>query len=245
MEGIYPVLSGALAEEKRLELIANNLANLNTGGFKRDYPLFEGVNPGAAGSPGPSPMFGLLSGIVTDFSTGPLRMTGEPLDVAIEGDGFFAVQTPHGIRYTRDGHFGLNEAGQLVTGSGDPVMGAGGLVLLPSGTVSIAEDGKVSVRGTEAKAVPVEVDAIQVVQFSDPGRLTKAGQTLFEANGEEPVPSATPRLRQGMLEGSNVNPVGEMVVMIEVLRLYEAAQKAIQTADEMAGKAANEIGRVG
>ncbi|MDC4226408.1 MAG: flagellar hook-basal body complex protein [Candidatus Manganitrophus sp.] len=103
MDAIYPVLSGALAQEKRLEVITNNLANVNTAGFKKDHPLFEGIglppglNAGPSGSITPSPTFEILHHVFTDFSSGPIRMTGEPLDIAIEGEGFFSVQTPGGF----------------------------------------------------------------------------------------------------------------------------------------------------
>ncbi|MGB3940688.1 MAG: flagellar basal-body rod protein FlgF [Candidatus Manganitrophaceae bacterium] len=249
MDSIYPVLSGALAQEKRLEIVANNLANVNTTGFKRDDPLFEGISlpPGVGKNGGilPGPTFEMLSTVFTDFSPGPIQMTGEPLDLAIEGEGFFQIQTRQGVRYGRGGSFTLNSQGQIVTGDGFPLLGSGGPITLPPGKVEIDRTGRISVRGTEVGARPTEIDTLTVYRFSDPSRLKKIGQTLFEAGSEGAAPLPEARVLQGGLEGSNVNPVQEMVSMIAVMRLYESAQKAIQTADETAAKAANDVGRVG
>lgn len=251
MEGVYPILSGALAQEKRLELITNNLANVNTSGFKKDRAVFEGLIASQSGAEGfastihgPSPAFARLKETATDFSSGNIMSTGEPLDVAISGEGFFSVQTPEGVRYTRNGHFSLDSEGQMVTLSGFPVLGSGGPITLPDGEVIIESDGRISVAGTAPGAAPVEVDFLSLTSFSDPSTLEKRGNTLFEAvrGGETLVIDA--RFKQGALEGSNVNPVEEMVAMVEVMRLYESAQKAIQTADNIAGKQSNEIGRL-
>ncbi len=256
MNSIYPVLSGALAQEKRLELITNNLANVSTGGFKKDVAVFEGLTPlltNAAGTAiqplshllGADATFGLLKQVSTDYSAGPIQVTDEPLDIAIQGEGFFAVQSPEGVRYTRNGHFTLDANGQLVTTAGLPVLGSGGPITLPPGIVSINSNGNISVRGVEAGATVTEVDVLALYTVSNPKQLRKVGGSLFEVVSGTAVPSTEGRVRQGALEGSNVNPVEEMVAMIEVMRLYEAAQKAMQTADDIAGKAANEIGRLG
>lgn len=251
MEAIYPVLSGALAQEKRLELITNNLSNVGTSGYKKDVPVFEGLIPEntnnaeqVGGNVTSSPAFGHFSRTTTDLSAGAVRTTGQPLDIAIEGEGFFSVQTPEGIRYTRNGHFTLDTNGQLATSGGFPVLGSGGPITLPAGAVSIDSDGRISVSGGEAGATPIEIDLLPVYQFSKPEQLKKIGGTLFEAINGDAIPSTEGKLRQGALEGSNVDPVEEMVAMIEVMRLYESAQKAIQTADQIAGKVSNEIGQV-
>lgn len=256
MNSIYPVLSGALAQEKRLEVITNNLANVTTSGFKKDVAVFEGLTPlltDAAGTDvqpvshllGSDSTFGRLKKVSTDFSAGAIQMTGEPLDLAVQGEGFFAVQSPEGVRYTRNGHFTLDAEGQIVTSSGFPVLGSGGPITLPPGTVSIDSNGRVSVRGLEAGAIVTEIEVLPVYTVSNPDQLRKVGGSLFEVISGTAVPLLEGRVLQGALEGSNVNPVEEMVAMIEVMRLYEAAQKAIQTADDIAGKAANEIGRLG
>lgn len=278
MNSIYPVLSGALAQEKRLELITNNLANVGTNGFKKDVAVFEGLTPhlpeaaGTTFSPFGSPFgplmgadatFGYLKEVSTDFSAGPMRITGEPLDIAIQGEGFFAVQSPEGVRYTRNGRFTLDKDGQLVTSAGFPVLGSGGPINLPPGVVSVDSNGNISVRGIEANATAVEIDQLPVYTLnngsgtstlnngsgigtlSNQALLRKAGGSLFEIIAGTAIPSIEGRVQQGAIEESNVNAVEEMVAMIEVMRLYEAAQKAMQTADEIAAKSANEIGVVG
>jgi flagellar basal-body rod protein FlgG len=250
MDAIYPVLSGALAQEKRLEVITNNLANINTAGFKKDHPLFEaiglpsGPSAGPSGSIAPGPTFESLHRVFTDLSSGPIRVTGEPLDIAIEGDGFFSVQTPAGVRYTRGGNFTIDAQGQITTHDGFPLLGTGGPITLPPGSVQIDAEGRLSVKGTEVGAQPIEIDTLALYRFSDPSRLRKVGQTLFEAEEGGAIPFLEGRMHQGALEGANVHPVEEMVAMMTVMRLYESAQKAIQTADEIAAKAANEVGRL-
>ncbi len=256
MNSIYPVLSGALAQEKRLELITNNLANVSTSGFKKDIAVFEGLTPlltDAAGTTvqaqtrllGSDSTFALLKSVKTDFSAGAIQVTDEPLDLAIQGEGFFAVQTPEGLRYTRNGRFTLDSDRQIVTTSGYPLLGSGGPISLPPGIVSIDSNGGISVRGAEAGATITAVDILPLYTVSNPDNLKKMGASLFEVVSGTAQPSTEGRVLQGALEGSNVNPVQEMVAMITVMRLYEAAQKAIQTADDIAGKAANEIGRIG
>ncbi len=250
MDSIYPVLSGALAQEKRLEVITNNLANINTAGFKKDQPLFEGMallsemSAGPNGGTTPSPTFETLSQIHTDFTPGSIRRTGEPLDLAIDGEGFFAVQTPRGVRYTRGGSFTIDAQGQIATHDGFPLLGSGGPIIVPPGAIQVDPEGRLSVKGTEVGAQSTDIDTLPLYRFSDRSQLKKTGQTLFEAVGGSAIPYPEGRINQGALEESNVNPVEEMVAMITVMRLYESAQKAIQTADEVASKTSNEVGRL-
>ena len=244
MELAYPVLSGAVAQQAKMELITNNLANVGTTGFKKDIAVFMGTTApqiGETDSITDPATFGSLSHTVTDFSSGAIKVTGDPLDVAIEGDGFFAISTPQGTRYTRNGNFTLNADGLLSLGE-FPVEGGGGPITLPAGQVLIDPEGKISVKGVEAGAEPIEIDRIPVYTFAKPGDLKKVGGSLFEVVGGGATPSIEAHVRQGALEASNVNPVEEMVAMIEVMRLYESSQKAIQTADEIAAKTANELG---
>ncbi len=255
MSSIYPVLSGALAQEKKLEVITNNLANVGTTGFKKDVAIFEALTPILTDAPGTEiqannillgadASFGLLKQVSTDFSEGAIQVTGEPLDLAIHGEGFFALETPEGQRYTRDGHFTLDAEGQLVNMRGYPVVGSGGPISLPPGVVSIDASGNISVKGTEAGATLVEIDLLPIFTVSNSENLRKTGGGLFEVISGSAEPFFEGRMQQGAIEGSNVNPVEEMVAMIQVMRLYEAAQKAMQTADEISGKAANDIGVV-
>jgi len=250
MELAYPVLSGAIAQQAKMELITNNLANVGTSGFKKDIAVFKGIlaaqdeTLGISDSAlGPPATFGTFSHTVTDFSPGAIKMTGEPLDIAIEGEGFFAISTPNGTQYTRNGNFTLNADGLLSLGV-FPVEGVSGPITLPAGQVIIDTSGKISVKGGEAGSEPIEIDTIPIYTFSKPNNLKKVGGNLFEVVGGGAIPSLDAAMLQGALEASNVNPVEEMVAMIEVMRLYEASQKAIQTADEIAGKAANELGRL-
>lgn len=291
MDSTWPLLSGALAQEKRMEVISNNLANVNTGAFKRDMAIFKAERPIALdplkkAPVQPTPAFGVLDQVFTDFAPGPLRETGEPLDLAIEGDGFFAVRTPDGIRYTRNGSFTLNQDGSIVTKQGYLVLSGTDPVTLPAGggIIRVDLDGKVFFQPIEAArapnepgapsiargTAPAEVGTLFLSHFSDLGRLKKIGETLYEAVDEAPVtllpeglvvvgppgpmqfgldyagqePFSVGRIRQGALEMSNVNPVSEMVSMIKVMRSYEAAQKALQTSDDIAGRAANDVGRL-
>ncbi|MBI3594048.1 MAG: flagellar basal-body rod protein FlgF [Nitrospirae bacterium] len=243
MDALYPVLSGALTQEKNLEVITNNLANLNSSGFKKDFPILSALDPlgfdqpNLNGGKDPLPTYGFLDGISTDFSPGVIKQTGEPLDVAIDGENFLSVQTPAGVRYTRNGSLSLNSEGQIVTQSGYPVLGSSGPITLPPGRVNIDDEGRVSVEG-------IEIDSFQLVQFGDLKSLKKMEGTLFEAFGVTATPAIEKRVQQGFLEGSNVNPVEEMVAMIRIMRLYEASQKVIQSTDEMASKASNDLGKV-
>jgi flagellar basal-body rod protein FlgF len=151
--GYYAVCAGLLSRMQALELAANNLANVNTSGFKGQQAMFRSLVQQAGIT---SPMnravndFGILSGTALDLSAGNIDATGNDLDVAIEGKGFFAVQTAAGVRYTRNGRFQLTSQGELVTADGDPVLGGGGPITLPSGKVSISPDGTVSVDGAIA-----------------------------------------------------------------------------------------------
>jgi flagellar basal-body rod protein FlgF len=173
----------------------------------------------------------LLTTTYTDLQPGPLMRTGNPLDVAIEGEGYFAVQTPAGIRYTRNGAFSLNAEGILITREGFPVLGTQGVIRLPrSATLEIGEDGSLRIDGKV-------VDRLQIVQ----GTMRKDTNGWLVGNA---TPVATPRLITGMLEGANVNIVREMVEMIEYLRAYETHQRAIQAQDETLGRAINEIARI-
>ncbi len=247
MDSVYPALSGALAQEKRLEMITNNLANVSTSGFKKDFALFEGLTPKVDALTHPieevllvDATYGTLVDIVTDFSAGDIQVTNEPLDIAIQGEGFFGVQSPNGVQYTRSGHFTLDAAGQVVTMQGYPVLGGSGPIILPSGQVTIQSDGTLFVN--EVGADPVEIDQIPIYVVSDPSTLEKVGGNLFTVTRGQAIQSLEASLQQGALEGSNVNPVEEMVAMIDVMRLYEAAQKAIQTADTIQASASNDIG---
>lgn len=224
ISGIYTLIDGALVHQLRLETISNNLANLNTNAFRKDIISFNQA-------------LSMNYVSVTDFTPGPVRYTGNDLDVALEGQGFFKVQTPKGIRYTRDGAFTLNARGVLVTRSGDAVLGENGPITISGGKMTITNDGQVVVDGTPA-------DKLMLVEFKQPQFLRKEGSSYYFHQGAESEVLAAQEtgVKQSYLEGSNVNPTAEMIRMLEAFRSFESAQKAIQTIDEMTSKMINDQG---
>ena len=243
--GMYLAAAGALVQQMRLELLSNNVANINTIGYKAEKTVFR-VDDGAAATP-PMPAAGHAQPLspyappfsaVIDFSQGAIQTTGNPLDVAINGDGFFSIQTPDGVQYTRQGSFTLNTEGVLVTQDGYPVMGEGGEIALEEGTVEIDMQGTVYVDGDEA-------GRLQITDFPNGGSLKKTGNGRFVTTdpavlGRQPEGTI---VRQGHLESANVNPVLAMTEMIETSRAFEAYQKVIQSADEATAKSISEVGR--
>ncbi len=258
IDGIYIAASGGAKQERSLEVISNNLANINTTGFKKDVLAFKSFLPPFPNSseqvsaPSGSKTTGSqesfsYAGIVelkSDLSQGGLVNTENPLDVALEGEGFFAIETQEGVRYTRQGNFRLNEKRGLVTQDGNPVIGSTGPITIPAGQVlSIDTTGKISVGNGLGNTV---VDSMKIVNFDDPGKLVKTGNGLFMLTGNESteINAENFSVRQGFIESSNVNAVEEMTKMIEVMRTYQAYQKAIQTIDSANSKAATELGRL-
>jgi flagellar basal-body rod protein FlgG len=253
---MYLATSGALAYEKRLQMISNNLANANTAGFKMDRSHFKIYDPDALPSQtepidaglaaSRAPLFWMELNMYTDFSGGPLKSTGNPFDLALNGDGFFCIQKPDGVYYTRKGDFTLNSEGVLVTGEGWPVMGEGGAIVIDAAQnaqryarFAVDAQGSVSVDGSR-------VDTLRVVHFDQPQQLIKAGDTLFKAppEGLSERPADNFSISQGFIEQSNVDSVKMLTEMIEVLRGYESYQKVIRSADEASAKAINEVGRI-
>jgi len=231
------------AQWHRHEVLANNLANVSTTGFKQDdlmlTPVGAQPSPGASAVPGMAPVGLQALAQWTDFSQGPVRETGRGLDVALNGPGFFVVQTPQGSRYTRAGAFAVSREGYLVTASGFQVLGQGGPITIRSSQVSVSAQGEVQDGGRT-------VDTLRVVDFGKPYRLTKEGDGLFVPADPTVAPGRAEgyQVVGGAVEESNVNPVRTMVEMIEMLRRYETAQRAIQAEDETNKYAANDMGRV-
>lgn len=222
---------GALRQEKRFEILSNHLANANTTGFKTQTLSFDNL---------------LQAHMNLDFSQGMMQSTGNPLDLAIEGDGFFKIQTADGVRYTRNGRFSLNNKGALVTGDGNPVLGKTGPITLDSGGeqinethIQISEEGHISLDGDT-------LGKLSVVSLSSPEKLTKQGGSLFFYDGPaaDEKPPARMSIEQGALEQSNVQATFEMTKMVETSRFYESFQKLMQTIDEMDAKAINDVGQV-
>jgi flagellar basal-body rod protein FlgF len=224
--GLYIAASGMLAEQVRQEQIANDLANAATPGYKSDRTAQSGFGElllanGATGAVvGPQGTAVQVSAVETDFTPQPSRETGEPLDFAITGEGFFAVQTDRGVRYTRNGQLTADAQGRLVTAQGDPVLGRGGRPL------TVGRDGRADPR------------ALQVVNLSNP---RKDGDSLVAGT---PAGIAAGQVRAGALEASGADAARSMVDMIASMRAFEAGQKVIQTIDESLGKAANQVGSV-
>jgi flagellar basal-body rod protein FlgF len=230
-----------MALRRNMEIIANNLANSSTAGFKREAPLFEELlvpvenNDGTGG--GTDVSFVRDWGVVRDMTAGSLEQTGGSLDVAVDGNGMLVVNTAAGERYTRDGHLKLNEQGKLVTADGDAVLSDGGEIVIPPGEteIKIARDGTISTRQGPA-------GKLRVVSFP-PGALSKEGKNLYSAN-IAPVPAANARVMQGMIERSNVEPVVEITKMIEVQRAYQHSTETLNATDDIIRRAVQRLGDV-
>lgn len=218
---LYKALSGAILQLRRLEAATQNLANVNTAGYKRDALAFQEVLGRAFATRYRAGGFVALAEQRADLSQGPVRHTGDPFDLALEGEGFFAVQTPRGVRYTRHGAFTLSGGGAVVTAAGHPLLGEGGPIRV-EGRFEVRPDGVVVAGGQE-------IDRLRIVSFE--GRLEKTGDTLFApAPGVAPRPSGA-RVIQGSVEESNVNAVEAMATLIRIQRDFEAYQKALRAMD--------------
>ncbi len=254
---IYLAANGALAYQKRLDILSNNLANVNTVGFKQDKIRFQQFYLNELAKPdlqtpadsltlqAPAYWFNLATH--TDHSPGPLKETGNRFDLAINGDGFFCVQTPQGIQYTRRGDFSINAQGQMVTTEGWRVLGEGGEITIESKAdigdpqahqFVVGDDGSISVDGKD-------VGKLRIVEFSNADMLQKVGDTYFRPNGANLGESEAEdyRISQGMLELSNVDAMKMMTELIEVHRGYESYQKIIRAVDEVNSKTINEVGK--
>ncbi len=226
---------GAFRQQNRIShLIANNLSNAQTPGFKKDVPLFQSILSDRFSRFQTSP----IDQIRTLFQQGGVQKTGNPLDVAIEGEGFFKIKTPEGTRYTRAGNFILNKEGVLSTPDGFPVLGKQGEITLRGQNIVIEKNGTVKGDGGELGQLALAV-------FADPNVLRKEGHTLFSADlPETETEVSDPLLHQGAIESSNVNSIEEMTNYIDALRSFESCLKIIQSQDEMDSKAVNELGRL-
>jgi flagellar basal-body rod protein FlgG len=265
ISGLYTAASGLIAQEQQQDVIANNLANVNTTGYKKDTALYlpfptvflNRVSDENVKMPG-----GNLMGVVTPIGEigrgvqlrvdgvrpeltdeGSFIQTDNKLDCAIKGNGMFCVMTPNGLRYTRDGNFSLDQDGVLVTQSGYQVMGQAGRIVLNNTNNNITIDG--SGRVFDDKE---EIDTLRIGMFDKDTDLRKQGDNLFykldggtldEDDNVEHV-----QIKQGMLESSNVNVVREMVEMISGYRAYEASSKAVHAQDETLDKAVNSVGQI-
>lgn len=243
LRGLYTAASGMNHELNRQDAIANNLANVNTAGFKKDdmigaafqEELYYALDRGSVQPIGTAPLGVETDQVYTHLSSGTIVATENPLDLAIIGEGYFLIDTGTGQYLTRNGHFTRNAEGYLATDNGDLVLGENGPLRL-NGPVEISDDGTVCVNNQV-------VDRLLIVTADDGASLVKEGHSRFLfAGGWTRV--AAPGVQQGAYENSNVNTIEEMVKMITVTRAYESNQKAIAVADQVMNKIANEIGRV-
>jgi flagellar basal-body rod protein FlgF len=275
-KGLWPAISGSIAQSERLDVIANNLANSDTTGFKKDQVAFRSVMSSAVtaamkeGIPsklytekdfhkldGADTAYVALDGTFTDFSQGRAKVTGSPLDVALEGRGFLEVLSPQGVRYTRQGSLRMNQEGGLVTMEGFPVLSPGGqeatggqpvareellaraIRLNPTaGSVTITTDGKIF-QGT------AQAGELSVKEFVDPKLLSKEGSSLFRNETPANISAeTTTMIRQGMLETSNVNAIAEMTELLKASRLFEANEKIVRTYGDLESRAVNDLGKL-
>ena len=226
---VIDTYSALEARMKIVDIITNNLANANTTGFKRDFGhILQNET-------------GFDVGTRIDLSTGDVALTGNELDVAINGPGFFTIQTPNGIRYTRNGSFNLDSGGQLVTKDGMPVLNtSGNPINVGHGKVAIQDSGIVTVDGNEAAT-------LKIVNFNDPGKLQKEGLYKLVWNGtpDGVQDVSEPNLKSGALERSNVNAVDEMVHLMSAYREFEAVQRTLKTLmTDMNSKLVQELGKL-
>ncbi len=233
--GLVESTETMLAQSRRLEQITNNLANVDTAGYKKeDITFWEMLHS----TDHQRSRVGKAIHDITDMQAGVIKETGNALDFAIGGNGFFKVQTPAGVRYTRAGQFMTNSEGQLITPNGDLVLGDGGPVLVNGNDISVADDGNITVDGQQA-------GTLAVVTFANLADLEKQGQNLFALTGQSQEEVAENfSIKQGYLEKSNVSTMTELTAMIDLNRAYETQQRVVRTIDDMDDKAISRVGRL-
>ncbi len=281
IRGLYTGASGMNAQQIRLDAVSNNLANVDTDGYKRDVAVHkafaelllrrmndDGVYLHPFGSADMAPVVGKIgtgvesNELFTEFEQGALKESQSDFDLALDGTGFFCVQTPQGERYTRSGAFVLGKEGYLETKEGYPVLGENGPLRVKANNFQVDKDGRIFVdaryqddpfalvgREQNTWEEMVELDSLKIVDFKTPRYIAKQGSSLWRSTEESGdarlmAGESRPTVIQGFTEASNVNPVLEMVRMIEVNRAYEANQKSIQSEDTMLGKLFGEVIRV-
>jgi flagellar basal-body rod protein FlgF len=237
VDSIAAAVASMTNDMTRMNVVSQNLANASTPGYRREIavasPFQEVLSAGSGGVWSAS-----LTGVdrVQDFRAGALQSTRNPLDFAIEGEGFFEIQTDGGTRYTRAGNFRLDALGRLVTEKGSPVMGEGGEIVLKSDQVSVDSQGRIFEGDRPA-------GQLRIARFADPLMLEHMGAGTYAAReGATQRTEGFARVRQGFVEGSNINPTQEMVRMIETVRHFESGQKVIQAYDDMLSRALGKLG---
>jgi len=231
-DGIYAALSGAIASERSLDVVANNVANVGTDGFRGERLAFrETMSRAASGSAPVTLRYTEIEESRVDLTEGPLRETGNPLDLAISGDAFFEVQAPEGVRFTRAGSFAVGPNGVVSTHDGYPVLTDGPRdrprppLVVPPGTttLSVATDGTLSAGETP-------IGRVSLVRFANASDVISSGGAFYSARqGVQPVRATEATVVQGFLEGANVGPISGMNELITASRTFEAFQRVIQT----------------
>ena len=246
IRGLYTSASGMIAQMAKNDVAANNLANVNTTGFKKDTAIFRSFpemllkrinDPDRTVS---RPVIGnlgtgaVLDEVITSSSQGSIQETGAPLNLAIAGNGYFVVKRDGKELYTRNGNFTLDKEGFLTTANGDRVQGQNGDIQIKGKQISVDLKGEIFVDKNP-------VGSLKMIAVRDPKQLVKMGDSFLN-EGQAQVFKG--EVKQGFLEASNVNPIVEMVDLISIMRAYETSQKAIQAHDQILDKAVNEVGRV-
>ena len=260
-EGLIIAASGGVKQQLKMDVLANNMANLNNAGFKSEGLVFREIFPpfvedsnadaskNALLPPNDSNenvAYVAVDTLYTDHSQGIFHKTDNPLDLALEGDGFFEVETPQGIRYTRNGNFRLDTGKYVVTQDGNFLLDKNKQKIKiedNSAKIDIGPDGTISMGNGFGNQV---AGTLSLVKFEDARVLAKEGNGLYKImdNKIKPLPADNIKVAQGVLERSNVNSIEEMTNMITAIRAFEAYQKVIQTIDEADDQAVNSIGRV-
>ncbi|MFW6138398.1 MAG: flagellar basal-body rod protein FlgF [Spirochaetota bacterium] len=280
IRGLYTGASSMMAQMKRIDVLSNNLANVDTPSYKKDSTIMkafpemlirrindDGVRVLPSGSYDLMPVVGELgtgvevNEVYTRFTQGSLKRTENPFDLALEGGGFFSVQTPQGEKYTRNGSFLLDNEGYLVTKDGYRVLGENGPIRIKKNNFVVDENGNVFQNNQYAddpqRLVSMEenewnqtqlVDTLKICRFPEKRFVKKTGESLYietEKSGQAFILTENrPEVKQGFIEASNVNPVREMVDLIEVHRNYEANQKMVQAHDSALGQSINQVGKI-
>jgi len=241
--GYYAACTGLMSRTQALETIANNLANVSTAGFRASHNIFSSLLATTDDSSlsmlnQDANDYGVLSGTQLDTSQGALVKTGNDLDVAVEGPGYFAVQTANGPAYTRGGNFRVSPQGQLITAAGDPVLGDNGPISIVGQPISISDDGTISANGAIS-------GRLKLVEFAPTVDIESAGGTYYTAPAGSAAVAKNTQVRQGSLESSNVNPVTSVVEMIAAQREVETMRHVLSMFNtEMDKTAAQDLPRV-
>jgi flagellar basal-body rod protein FlgF len=252
VRGLYTAAMGMMASQAQVDTISQNLANVNTSGYCKDETLessfpqmmLSRLDSNGTAAVGPAGTGNTIAGTYTSFDEGADQETGDPLNVALHGNAFFTVQDGQGqTYYTRNGDFALNQQGQLITNAGDAVLGETGgqqeAIFVPDGKLVVAKDGSLS---GAVDAQGQAVDGLLLSSKPSTAAWSKVGNSLF--SGQAQNPGTDYSVQQGYSEESNVNPVDEMVKLIDASRAYEANAKVIQATDETLNEVANNVGNV-